>query len=112
MPAWPDAHLVLVHAHFTLAPLKARLDAGTRFDHPRQFPQRGLFERYIAASCRREVIMVVVADVLIGGIRRNLGLQRTRCRQGTTGDNEPRLGSSPFTLDPRLSPALDHLDLR
>src|SRR4030095_15892111 len=111
MPAWPGAHLILVHAHFTLAPLKARLDAGARFDHPRQFPQRGLLARHPAASCRREVIMVAVAGVLISGIRRSLGLQCTRRRQGTTGDDEPLLGSRPFPLDPRLHPALDHLDV-
>src|SRR5215471_14683108 len=110
MPAWPGAHLVLVHAHFTLAPLKARLDAGARFDHPRPFPQRGLLERYTAASCRCEVILVAVAGVLIRGIRRSLGLQPTRRREGTTGDDEPLLGASPFTLDPRLHPALDHFD--
>src|SRR5215831_10004562 len=56
-------------------------------------------------------IMVAVAGVLISGIWRSLGLQHTRRRQGTTGDDEPLLGSSPFPLDPRLHPALDHLDL-
>src|SRR5262249_17279455 len=69
------AYPVLVHAHFTLAPLKARLDAGARFDHPRQFPQRGLLEHYTTASGRCEVILVAVAGVLIRGIRSSLGLQ-------------------------------------
>src|SRR5215831_3246537 len=55
--------------------------------------------------------MVAVAGVLISGIRRSLGLQCTRRRQGTTSDDEPLLGSRPFTLAPRLHPALDQLDV-
>src|SRR5262252_1756392 len=55
--------------------------------------------------------MVAVAGVLIRGIRRSLGLQYPRRRQGTTSDDEPLLGSRPFTLDPRLHPTLDHLDV-
>ena len=38
------AHLVLIHAHFTLAPFEARFNASARFDHPRQFRQRRLLK--------------------------------------------------------------------
>src|SRR5215471_2475899 len=55
--------------------------------------------------------MVAVAGVLIRGIRRSLGLQYPRRRQGTTSDDEPLLGARPFTLEPRLHPALDYLDV-
>ena len=55
--------------------------------------------------------MVAVAGVLIGGIPRGTGLQRPVVRQGTPGDHQPLLGSGAFALDPRLHPALDHLDL-
>ncbi|MEE9148542.1 MAG: hypothetical protein V3U27_14200 [Candidatus Tectomicrobia bacterium] len=55
--------------------------------------------------------MVAVAGVLIGGIRRGLGLQCPVIRQGTTGDDQPLFGSGPFALDPRLNPACDHLDV-
>ena len=55
--------------------------------------------------------MVAIAGVLIGGIRRGAGLQRAVVREGTTGDHQPLLGSRAFALEPRLHPALDHLDL-
>src|SRR6476660_6172256 len=111
MPALPRAHLVLVHAHLALAAFEARLNAGTRLDHTRELRQRRLCQLYLTYTGRREVVMVTVAGVLIGGIARGTGLQRPVIRQRTTGDDQPLFRSDPFALDPRLHSALDHLDL-
>ena len=54
--------------------------------------------------------MVAIPGVLIGGIARGAGLQRAVVREGPTGDHQPLLGSGAFAFDPRLHPALDHLD--
>src|SRR2546426_7635387 len=75
-------HLVLVHADFALAAFETRFNAGARCDDPCQFPKRWLLERDLAPLCRREGILVAVAGVLSGGIRRGLGLQRPLVRQG------------------------------
>src|SRR5262249_19625739 len=75
MPALPGAHLILIHADFALASLKTRFNTGTCFDHPRQFCQRRFFERQLGPSRRREVIMVAMLGVLIGGIARGAGLE-------------------------------------
>src|SRR5262245_7499925 len=110
MPALPGAHLILIHADFALASLKTRFNTGTCFDHPRQFCQRRFFERQLGPSRRREVIMVAMLGVLIGGIARGAGLEGLVVRQGTTGDHQPLLGSWAFALDPRLHPAPHYLD--
>src|SRR5215813_11447081 len=47
MPALPGPHLVGVHARFTLASLKAAFNARSRFDDPRQFPQRRLLQVFL-----------------------------------------------------------------
>jgi hypothetical protein len=110
MPALPGAHLILIHADFALASFKTRFNTGTCFDHPRQFCQRRFFERHLGPIRRREVIMVAMLGVLIGGIARGTGLEGPVVRQGTTGDHQPLLGSWAFALDPRLHPAPHHLD--
>src|SRR4029450_5078934 len=60
---------------------------------------------------RTQGVMIAVALILIGGIPRGTGLQCVVIRQGPTGDHQPRRGSGPFALDPRLHPAPDQLDL-
>src|SRR5947209_15032927 len=110
MPALPGAYLVLIHARLTLASLEARFNAGARLDHACQFSKRRFLEGDRGPSCRREIILVAVAGVLLGGIPRGTGLQGPVVRQGTTGDHQPLVGSGPFALDPRLHAACDHLD--
>src|SRR5215471_7711566 len=110
MPAVPCAHLVLVHAYLAFAAFETRLNAGTRFDDARQFLNRGLLECHPPSIARREVIMIAVAGVLIGGIARGTSLQRALVCHRTTGDHQPFFGSGAFALHPRLHPACDHLD--
>src|SRR5919106_3653155 len=103
MPTLPGPHLVIVHADFALASFEARLNAGTCLDDPCQFRQRWLLEGDLTSLRRREVVMVAVVGVLIGGIPRGLGLQCSVIRQGTTGNHQPFLGSTAFALDSRLN---------
>src|SRR3989442_2557757 len=103
-------HLVLIHAPLAFASFETRFNTGASLDHARQFRQRRLFPLHLGHTRRREIIVVAVAGVLIGGIWRGLGLQRPLVRQGPTGDQQPLLGSRAFALDPRLHAALDHLD--
>src|SRR5215475_2077708 len=110
MPAVPGTHLILVHAHFTLASLETRLNADARLDDPRQFRKRGLFVCDGCPLCRRQIVMIAVAGVVIGGIPRGPSLQRALVRQRTTGNDQPFCGSGAFALHPRLHPACDHLD--
>src|SRR5262245_22659191 len=110
MPALPGPHLVCVHTHLAFASFEARFNARARLDHPGQFPQRRLLERSRTPSGRREVVMVAVALVLLGGIARGTGLPYPVVREGPTGDYQPLLGARAFALDPRLYPAPDHLD--
>src|SRR6266566_1195520 len=70
------ADLILVHADLAFASFEARFNAGARLDDPCQFPKRRFLERHLGPSRRREVILVAVAGVLIGGIPRGTGLQR------------------------------------
>src|SRR5437667_8957244 len=107
MPTLPGAHLILVHSDLALTPFEAGFKARARLDDPCQFPKRRLLERHLASIRRREVIMVAVALVLIGGIPRGAGLQGTVVRERSPGDHQPLLGSRAFALDPRLHPALD-----
>src|SRR5712692_6126827 len=83
------AHLVLVHPRLALAPFEARFNAGARLDDPRQFPKRRLLERHLAPIRRREVIMIAMPGVLIGGIPRGAGLQGTVVRERTPGNHQP-----------------------
>src|SRR5262252_8360511 len=110
MPAVPGAHLVLVHPYLSLAAFKTRLNAGARLDDARQFPKRRLLECHPTSIARREVILIAVAGVVIGGIARDTSLQGALVRQRTTGDHQPLCGSGAFALHPRLHPACDHLD--
>src|SRR5215813_12396856 len=110
MPAVPGAHLVLVHPYLSLAAFKTRLNAGARLDDARQFPKRRLLECHPTSIARREVILIAVAGVVIGGIARDTSLQWALVRQRTTGDHQPLCGSGAFALHPRLHPILDHLD--
>src|SRR5216117_3746807 len=66
-------YLVFVHAYLTFASFEARFNAGARLDHQPQFPKRRLLERHLAPIGRREVVMIAVAGVLIGGIPRGTG---------------------------------------
>src|SRR5262249_55420890 len=110
MPAVPGAHLVLVHAYLALAAFETRLNACARLDDARQFPKRRLRECHSPSIARREVILIAVAGVVIGGIARGTSLQWALVRQRTTGDHQPLCGSGAFALHPRLHPTLDHLD--
>jgi hypothetical protein len=74
MPALPGAHLIFIHPHLALAAFEARFNAGARLDHTRQFLQRWLLERPLTPISRREIILVTVAGILIGGIPRGTGL--------------------------------------
>ena len=60
--------------------------------------------------CRRQIVMITVAGVVIGSITRGPSLQRALVRQRTTGDHQPFCGSGAFALHPRLHSACDHLD--
>src|SRR5215510_13720884 len=110
MPAVPRAHLVLVHAYLSLAAFETRLNAGARLDHARELRQRRLCQLSLPSTCRREVIMITVAGVVLGGIARGTSLPRVLVRQRTTGDDQPLFRSDAFALHPRLHPACDHLD--
>src|SRR5499427_9112736 len=110
MPALPGTHLVCVHAHLAFASFKACFNARASLDHPCQFPKRRLRERSRTPRGWREVVMVAVELVLIGGIARGTALQYPVVREGPTGDHQPLLGSCAFALDPRLHPAPDYLD--
>src|SRR5215813_12852264 len=111
VPTLPGAHLVLVHAHFTLAALEAGFNAGARLDHPRQLFQRRFLERPFGPTGRREIIMVAMPGVLIGGIVRGAGFQGTVVCTRTPGAHQPLLGSQALARDPCLYPAHDHLDV-
>src|SRR5438067_13538313 len=102
MPVLPGAHLIRIHSDFALASCKTRFNTGTCFDHPRQVCQRRFFERQLGPSRRREVIMVAMLGVLIGGIASGAGLDGPVVRQGTTVDLYPLFGSWVCSLDPRL----------
>src|SRR6266852_5518019 len=102
MPALPGTHLVFVHAHLAFASFEARFNARASLDYPCQFPKRRLRERYRTPSSRREVVMVAVALVLIGGIPRSTRLQCPVVREGPPGDDQPLLGSRAFALEPCL----------
>src|SRR6266513_1876130 len=111
MPALPGPHLVLIHAHLAFASFEAGFNASTSLDHPCQFPKRRLRERYRTPSGRREVVMVAVALVLIGGISRGTGLPCPIIREGPPGDDQPLLRSRAFALEPCLYPVPDHRHL-
>src|SRR5467141_421791 len=85
MPALPGPHLVFVHAHLAFASFEARFNARASLDHPCQFPKRRLRERSRTPSGRREVVMVAVALVLLGGIPRGTGLPCPVVREGPPG---------------------------
>src|SRR5215813_9681118 len=110
MPALPRAHLILVYVYLSLASFETRLNAGARLDDSRQFRKRGLLEGCRSPMCRREIVMIAVAGVVVGGIARGTSLQRAIVRQWTTGDHQPFFGSGAFALQARLHPACDHLD--
>src|SRR5712691_4408975 len=108
MPALPGPHLVFFHSRLAFASFEARFNARASLDHPCQFPKRRLRERSRTPSGRREVVMVAVALVLIGGIPRGTGLPCPVVREGPPGDDQPFLRSRAFALDPCLDPAPDH----
>src|SRR5262249_5908064 len=68
-------HLVLVHACFTLAALKAGFNTRAGFDDPRQLWQRRLLQLHLGHMRRREVIPVAIATVVLRSIRRGFLLQ-------------------------------------
>src|SRR5215831_16533082 len=103
-------HLIFVHTHLTFASFEARFNARARLDHPCQFPQRRLRERSRTPSGRREVVMVAVALVLIGGIPGSTGFPCPVVREGPPGDHQPLLRSQAFALEPCLDPAPDQRD--
>src|SRR5215471_346571 len=111
MPALPGPHLVFVHAHLAFASFEAGFNARARLDHPCQFSQRRLRERSRTPSGRREVVMIAVALVLLGGIARGTGLQYSVVREEPTGDDQPLLGTRAFACQPCLHAAGHHLDL-
>src|SRR5882762_4474125 len=111
MPAVPGAHLILIHSCLTFTSFEAGLNAGASLDDPCQFPKRRLLKLRLGPTCRCEIILLTVASVLIRGISRGAGLQRPVVRPGTTGDDQPLLGSRAFPFEARLHSAPDHLDL-
>src|SRR5215468_3191427 len=92
MPALPGPYLVFVHAYLTFASFEARFNARASLDHPPQFPKRRLLERHLASIGRREVVMIAVAGVLIGGIPRGTGRPCPVVREGPTRSEERRVG--------------------
>src|SRR4029453_19108313 len=111
MPAWPGAHLIFIHAHLAFASFETCFNAGARFDDARQFPKRWLLEHHPASLRRREVILVAMSGVLIGGIARGTGLPCPFVGQGPRGAPQPLFGADPLALDARLHPTPHHLDL-
>src|SRR5712691_9207077 len=111
MPALPGAHLVLIHPHFPLASFEAGFNARSSLDDPRQLGPQGLCQLHLGPTCRREVILVAKAGVLIRGIPRGTGLQRSVVPSRTTGDHQPLLGPCPFAFETSLGTSFDHLDL-
>src|SRR4029450_3741692 len=59
----------------------------------------------------RELMLVAMSGVLIGGIARGTGLPCPLVRQRPTGDHQPLFGADPLALDARLHPTPHHLDL-
>src|SRR5215831_16137193 len=110
LPAVLGAHLVRVQASLALAAFATRLHAGARLDDARQFPKKRLLECHPTSIARREVILIAVAGVVIGGLARGTSLQCALVRQRTTGEHQPLCGSGALALHPRLHPAFDHLD--
>src|SRR5215831_12730936 len=102
LPAVLGAHLVRVQASLALAAFATRLHAGARLDDARQFPKKRLLECHPTSIARREVILIAVAGVVIGGLARGTSLQWALVRQRTTGDHQPLCGSGAFALPPRL----------
>src|SRR5260370_20711953 len=98
MPARPGAHLVLIHACLTLPSFETCFNAGACLDHPRQFPKRWFLERCLRHTGRREVIMIAMPSVLIGGIARGAVPQGTVVREQSPGDHQPFFGSRAFAL--------------
>src|SRR5216684_1572791 len=111
MPPLPGADLILVHSDLAFASFEARFNTGARLDDPCQFPQRRFLKRRLSLTGRREVIMVAMLGVLIGGIARGAGLQGTVVRERSPGDHQPLFGSRSLPFEPRLHAAPDHLDL-
>src|SRR6266446_1243180 len=111
MPALPGAHLVLIHPHFPLASFEAGFNARSSLDDPRQLGPQGLCQLHLGPTCRREVILVAIAGVLIRGIPRGIGLHRPVLREGTTGDHQPLLGPCPFAFETSLDTSCEHLNL-
>src|SRR5262245_50676634 len=107
---WPRAHLVLVHAYLALASFETRLNGGARLDDSRQFRQRRFLECHRGSMCRREVIMIAVAGIVLCGIASGASLQRTIVRERAPGDHQPLFRSSAFALQAHLHSAFDHLD--
>src|SRR6266852_3092977 len=68
-----------------------------------------VFSTFLCRACTAH-ILVAIAAVGLGGIRRGLPLQRTVVREGTTGDDQPLLGSRAFPFEARLHTASDHLN--
>src|SRR5262249_21452161 len=111
MPALPGPHLIFAHAHLAFASLEARFNARASLDHPCQFPQRRLRERSRTPSGRREVVMVAVALILIGGIPGSTGFPCPVVREGPPGDHLPLPGAGAFAFEPCLYPAPDYRNL-
>jgi hypothetical protein len=111
MPALPRAHLVCVHPRLSLSSLKAGFNAGTRFDHPRQFRQQRLLHLRLGYTRWSEIIAVAIAGIVIRGIPRGTGLHRPVVCEGTPGDHQPFVGPCPFAFETRLDTACDHLNL-
>src|SRR5262245_37780238 len=102
MPAFPGAHLVLVHAYFALAPFEARFNACARLGDPHQFRQRRLSQLPLGHTRRTEIVMRAVAGIPIGGIARGAGPPWAIALERLPSDDQPYLGSGTFTLQPRL----------
>src|SRR5947208_15447782 len=103
--ARPSAHLILIPADLAFASFEACFNAGARLDHPPQFPKRRLLERHLAPIGRREVVMIAVAGVLIGGIPRGTGRPCPVGRAGPTGDHQALRGSRAVSLGACPPPA-------
>ena len=78
-------HNLLSINAFKVQGVDFEFNASTSLDHPCQFPKRRLRERSRTPNGRREVVMVVIALVLIGGISRGTGLPCPIIREGPPG---------------------------
>ena len=86
-PALPGTPLVRGQARFTLASWAAGCHARSRFDAPRQVPQRRRLQVCLGHPRRGQRVVIPIAGLMSAGLRRGLprpGASAARARRGPT----------------------------